>query len=571
IKSTPNEMFALFLASLLAVSAQASTACRCFPGDTCWPAENVWTKFNQTIDGRLVKTVPLGTPCHAPNYDAAKCTILRDGWTVPEEHYESSSSVMAPFFANGTCDPFHPVSKPCTLGNYAVYAVNVTTPEHISKTIQFATKHDIRIVVRNTGHDYIGKSTGAGALGIWTHYLKDIEIHDYKDKHYAGKAITMGAGVQGFEAYEAAENAEVQVVGGECPTVGLAGGYSQGGGHSALSSRYGLGADQVLEWKVVDGQGNLITATRDNKYSDLYWALSGGGGGTYGVVVSMTSKAHPGTPVSGLNLTFTNSQISQDTFYEAVAKFHTRLPALVDAGAMSIWFYTNASFAISPLTGPNIPEAKLLSLVKPFLNDLKQLGITPTLYSKQFPSYLSQFNGMQQEIGVGEAQYGGWLIPRSVVQNNNKALTAAYREITEDGATFIGVGLNVSKQVTGDVKNSVFPGWRDALIATTITTPWKWDDEEEMLASQHKMTDSYMAKLTALAPSSGAYMNEADFRQPNFQKYFFGKNYPALQKIKAKYDAKDIFYARTAVGSEAWEEREDGRLCRVDQSSRRDL
>ncbi|CAG7952169.1 unnamed protein product [Penicillium olsonii] len=560
-------MFALFVASLLAVSAQASTACRCFPGDACWPSVDVWTQFNETIDGRLIKTVPLGTPCHAPNYDAEKCTTLRDGWTVPEEHYGSSSSVMAPFFANGTCDPFHPISKPCTLGNYAVYAVNVTTPDHISKAIKFATKHDIRVVVRNTGHDYSGRSTGAGALGIWTHYLKDVEIHDYKDKHYSGKAITMGAGVQGFEAYEAAEKANVQVVGGECPTVGLAGGYSQGGGHSALASRYGLGADQVLQWEVVDGQGNFVTATRDNEYSDLYWALSGGGAGTYGVVTSMTSKAHPGTPVSGLNMTFTNAEISQDTFYEAVERFHTRLPALVDAGAMSIWFYTNTSFAISPLTGPNIPVANLLELIQPFIDDLKELGITPTVYSKQFPSYLNQFNGMQQEIGVGEAQYGGWLIPRSVVQNNNKGLTAAYREITEDGATFIGVGLNVSRKVTGDVHNAVFPGWRDALIATSITTPWKWDNDEEMLANQRKMTDSYMAKLTAVAPNSGAYMNEGDFRQPNFQKYFYGTNYPALQKIKAKYDSQDIFYGRTNVGSEAWEERTDGRLCRVDQSS----
>jgi hypothetical protein len=64
-------------------------------------------------------------------------------------------------------------------------------------------------------------------------------------------------------------------------------------------------------------------------------------------------------------------------------------------------------------------------------------------------------------------------------------------------------------------------------------------------------------------------MRQADFRQPNFQKYFFGRNYPALQKIKAKYDPNDIFYAWTAVGSEAWEERGDGRLCRVDQSSQK--
>jgi FAD/FMN-containing dehydrogenase len=239
---------------------------------------------------------------------------------------------MAGSFTNGTCDPYHPVSKPCTLGNYVAYAVNVTTADHVSKAVQFATKHDIRVVVRNTGHDYNGKSTGAGALGIWTHHLKDIHIHDYDDPYYTGKAITMGAGVQGFEAYEAAEKGDVQVVGGECPTIGLAGGYSQGGGHSALSSRYGLGSDQVLEWQVVDGKGKLVTATRDNEYSDLWWALSGGGGGTYGVVVSMTSKAHPATPVSGFNLTFTNDQISQDTFYKAVERFNTHLPAIVDAG-----------------------------------------------------------------------------------------------------------------------------------------------------------------------------------------------------------------------------------------------
>jgi hypothetical protein len=80
-----KKMLSFLLTSLLAASAQASSACRCFPGDACWPAEDVWTKFNQSIDGRLVKTVPLGQPCHAPNYDAAECATLREGWTVPEE------------------------------------------------------------------------------------------------------------------------------------------------------------------------------------------------------------------------------------------------------------------------------------------------------------------------------------------------------------------------------------------------------------------------------------------------------------------------------------------------------
>lgn len=472
---------------------------------------------------------------------------------------------MAPWFANGTCDPYHAVSKPCTLGNYVRYAVDARSPAHISKALKFATKHNIRVVVRNTGHDYNGKSTGAGALGIWVHNLKDIDIDDYKDGHYSGKAIKMGAGVQGFEAYEAADRAGLEIVGGACPTVGLAGGYSQGGGHSALASRHGLAADQVLKWEVIDGEGKFITATRDNEHADLFWALTGGGGGTYGVVYSMTSKAHPSTPCSGLKVTFTNEKITQDTFYKAISIFHTNIPALVDAGAVSIWFYTNTTFALSPLNGPNIPEKKLVSLLDPFLSGLKKLGIKYTFESGQYDSYYSEFKAVQRTIGVGDAQYGGWLIPRSVVEKNNKDLTQAYREITEDGGTFIGVGLNVSREVTGDVYNSVLPAWRDTLIATTLTTPWKWNAPEEMIAMQRKMTDVFMPKVQALAPKSGSYMNEADFRQPDWKKAFYGGNYHALRKIKAKYDPSDLFYGKTAVGSDEWEQQQDGRLCRVSQ------
>ena len=468
---------------------------------------------------------------------------------------------MAPWFANGSCDPFHPVSKPCTIGNYVVYAVNVSKPEHVSEALKFANEHNIRVVIRNTGHDYQGKSTGAGALGIWMHSLKSIDFHSYSDSHYSGPAVTLGAGVQGGEIYEAANAHGFQFVGGECPSVGVAGGYTQGGGHSSLSSRYGLGADQVLQWQVIDGNGRFITATRDNEYSDLYWALSGGGGGTYGVVWSMTSKVHQSTPVSGFNLSFTNNNINQDTFYRAVSLYHETLPVLVDAGAMSVWYFTNTSFTISPLTGPNIPVADLLSLLKPFTDGLKKLGIAYQSFSDQFANFLDEFNTMQSEIGVGQAQYGGWLIPRSIVLNKNDDLTAVYRYITEDGGTFIGVGLNVSQALVGDVDNAVLPAWRDTLIDTTITTPWQWDERQMMQVEQDKMTNQYIKRLTDLSPDSGAYVNEGDFRQPDFQKYFYGDNYAKLLQIKGKYDPNGLFYAITAVGSDSWTQQSDGRLC----------
>jgi FAD binding domain len=343
------------------------------------------------------------------------------------------------------------------------------------------------------------------------HHRKDIEILDYQGKHYSGRAIKLGAGVQGFDAYEAANNNELQVVGGECPTVGIAGGYTQGGGHSALASKYGLAADQTLEWEVIDGTGTFRTASRDSNL-DLYWALSGGGGGTYGVVWSLTAKAHKDIPVSGANLTFTNEGISQDTYYEAVKAYHASLPSIVDAGAMSVWYFSNASFSISPLTGPGISEEDLVGLLKPFTDTLDRLGIPFDMVSKQFPGYLEEFNEMQGPIQVGIAQYGGRLIPRSVVENNNDDLTNAYRHITEDGALFIGLGVNVSKAVAGDVYNAVLPAWRETLIDTVISTPWNFTTPiSDMIALQDKMTNDYMPALEALTPQSGAYLNEVCF------------------------------------------------------------
>ena len=253
---------------------------------------------------------------------------------------------MAPFFANQSCDPFLPRSARCILGTYVQYSINVSQTSHVIHGIKFAAQNNIRLVIRNTGHDYNGKSTGAGALSLWMHNLKDIRISDYSDKHYKGRAIKMSAGVQGFEAYAAADAQGLQVVGGECPTVGIAGGYTQGGGHSALASKHGLAADQALEWEVVTATGQHLIANR-RQNTDLFWALSGGGGGTYGVVLSLTAKAHPDSPTSAMNLTFTNTGVSQDAFYDAVATFHSSLPALVDSGAMSVWFFTNTSFSIS--------------------------------------------------------------------------------------------------------------------------------------------------------------------------------------------------------------------------------
>jgi hypothetical protein len=63
--------------------AEPNQDCRCLPGDACWPAQDSWAKLNSTVSGKLVATVPIGSPCHDPTYDAAACDQLKADWLNP--------------------------------------------------------------------------------------------------------------------------------------------------------------------------------------------------------------------------------------------------------------------------------------------------------------------------------------------------------------------------------------------------------------------------------------------------------------------------------------------------------
>ncbi len=139
-------------------------------------------------------------------------------------------------------------------------------------------KYNIRLNVRNTGHDFADKGLGAGALSIWTHNLNTLQYISNYGPASNGPAFKLGSGVLTEDVYKSAEANGVTAVGGECRTVGIAGGYSAGGGHSPLSSAVGLAADQILSLEVVLPCGKFVTVDA-NHYPDLYWALRGGGGG----------------------------------------------------------------------------------------------------------------------------------------------------------------------------------------------------------------------------------------------------------------------------------------------------
>jgi len=277
-----------------------------------------------------------------------------------------------------------------------------------------------------------------------------------------------------------------------------------------LTTSFGLAADNTLSFEVVTSNGDVITATR-TKNSDLYWALSGGGGGTYGVVTSMTAKVFPDTTVSGASIVFLAGATTADNFYAGIAAFHEKLPAMVDAGGLVIYYFSDAFFQIAPYTGYNKTEAQVKATLAPFLAALDALKISYTATYSQSATYTEHYDKYFGplpfgNIQVGIAQYGGRLIPRATLEKNNGNFMAAARKITENGVTFIGVGTNVSPFKKG-VSNSVLPAWRDAIVHATLTTPWSftapWAD---MIALQDKMTKVVMPQIEAVTPNSGVYM-----------------------------------------------------------------
>ncbi|KAM0308775.1 hypothetical protein ACHAO8_009643 [Botrytis cinerea] len=554
--------------SLISASPLKST-CRCFPGDSCYPDTTAWDALNATVGGKLIATVPIAAVCHFDQfvaYDEAACATLRDNWFYPETHLPSPSSAMAWLFTNNTCNPFLSSTTPCTLGNYVSYTINATTSNDVKEAINFANSNNIRLVIRGTGHDYNGKSTGAGALSIWTHYMKSISLNEsYESQAYTGKSVVLGAGISSIEAYRFADANNGLIVGGNCPTVSLAGGYTQGGGHGPFATKFGLAVDQVLEWEVVTSEGELLTASPTIN-SDLYWALSGGGGGTYGVVLSVTVKFHPPTSIlSSATLQFAPPATGNATAYwNTVKVFLESLPSLVDGGLQLGWTLTPEVFLISPVTGFDVEQAKIDELFAPTISSLEAANISYAYTSSVATSFLSYYESGGFGANVSNTNLAGRLLPRSIVQNSTDSFISILQTIVNNKLIFAGVTLDVNTPVVANAPAiSINPYWRQTLMTGVFGAYLDYTDIEQGFQTQDFMTDTIMPALAALTPNGAAYINEADFQQPDWQNVFYGENFNRLSDIKAKYDPRQTFYALGAVGSEKWTERSDGRLCRV--------
>ncbi|KAK0621942.1 hypothetical protein B0T17DRAFT_494420 [Bombardia bombarda] len=560
-----------------AEAVKRGSSCKVMPGDVWWPTKLTWKVFDLLTGGALIETVPIGAVCYPSSgvYNAGKCQTIKDGWALSSTHSQDPTSIMSPLFQGETCMPEDGATSTCKLGGFPSYSVEIRNVAQIQLAINFARNLNLRLVVKNTGHDFLGKSTGAGALSIWTHKLKTLDyMSSIKTTSYTGPAFKLGAGVQVFELYEAANKLGVTAVGGECDGVGVTGGFIAGGGHSPLSSILGLGADQVLSIDVVLPNGRFVTADEKTN-TDLFWALRGGGGATFGVVTSMTVKVYPKMKFAGATWTVLSGDangIPDKTFWAAMYAYWRKFPQYTDLGtyAYSQLFPTGTGYLwiMTPWLVPGMSLVEFKAMIAPLLAEWKTIGFeleptyfeTDNLYdawTKYFP-----FEGVARK----NARTGSRLFPKSQWDNETflVAMMDEVKAVVEEGCALIQYNINAAAP-KGSVPNSANSHWRDTAWYAIMGAGWDASTAESI---NRKITSNWMQRLKAFAP--GGYGNEGDVMEPDFGPAFFGTNYDRLLQIKKKIDPTDVFWAPTAVGSDRWEIRDQnewltlqtGRLCK---------
>jgi len=168
-------------------------------------------------------------------------------------------------------------------------------PRTSSPRINFARENNLRLVGKGGGHSYLGTSNAPDLLLIWTRRMNSITLHDA----FVAKGcdaveppqptVTVGAGAIWMHVYNLVTTRGGRYVqGGGCLTIGVAG-FVQVGGFGSFSKNYGTAAANLLEAEVVTADGTArIAKTCTN--ADLFWALKGGGGSSFGVVTRLTCR-----------------------------------------------------------------------------------------------------------------------------------------------------------------------------------------------------------------------------------------------------------------------------------------
>ena len=563
----------------------AASVRRVRPGDPAWPREDAWKALGEQLQGGLVRVEsPLAMSTRGAALDPTLLKQLQNPYYVGDQVWATQST--------GWVDAW--MSSP------SAYAVPARSARDVAAAVNFARTHRLRLAVKGGGHSYQGTSNAPGSLLVWTRAMDDIVLHDaFVPEGCEGKvapvsAVSVGAGALWLHTYDAVTTRGGRYVqGGGCATVGVAG-LVQGGGFGSFSKRYGMAAAGLLEAEVVtaDGRVRVVNACGD---PDLFWALKGGGGGTFGVVTRLTLRTHALPETFGA--VFLAIEPSSDdayrrlierfvVFYQA-ALFNPHWGEQVRLG--------RRRFAVSMLFA-GLDRAQAQEIWRPFLAEVEKPGSglafrqPPTFFAspaRDFwnPEFLkanapafvraddragSPANNIwwasnEEELGIYWHGYESTWMPASLLAPERQrelaaALFAATRHWT--------VGLHFNKGLAGSppeaiaaardtaTNPAVLDAFALAIIAGGDVAAYKLlAGEQPDLAegrSAAKGIHDSMAELRKLVPDPGSYLSESNYFERNWQRAFWGAHYPRLRTVKRKYDPSGLFFVHHGVGSEDW-------------------
>lgn len=575
------QIFLLFLATAGLVTSAAI--------DQVSPAQ--WAALSTAVQGRLYTETPLAKPCYAlyngtlniPN--ASQCSAVIQGYKTDTYLVTQPGGYLNTNW--GTCQvngngcnldftlPAIPASGAnCYQGSVPSRYIDVRRYQDVQAALSFSAATKVPLVIKNTGHDYKGRSSGPNSLKLWTHNLQPAITLNKKfvaagcKPSTATTAMSFGAG-QGFLGlYEFAENNNVTFVGGSSPTVGTAGGWITGGGHSSISNTLGMGVDNVLEMQVVTGTGQYLTASRCQN-SDLFYAMRGGGGATFGVVISMTSQAHPKLDLQVAYIRFVSTNLNnvrnflQVLIQNAYTLAKDGWGGYIEPNAMS----DQASGFV--LFTPKLTNAQAMASMKNITDYVNTLGnIVLNNEIVDGGSFYNAYNNYlvpnEELVGLGTA-IGSRLIPTTNFQgsSNQEALLDALMNVVNtvenpfplQQPLLYTYGAPLQFLVTtpfnykDDGTSAITPAWRDSIWHVFINSAFSNEASAADISAAFQRSHTAANYLRAITPNSGAYINEADTFEPNPAASFWGTaNYKKLTTLKAKYDPKNLLTNHQAIG-----------------------
>jgi FAD/FMN-containing dehydrogenase len=546
------------------------------PGGPGWPSAEDWDSLKVAVGGRLDPvTLPNLTPAEA-HADFANQFWLGDQAALTQ--------------AWGWADAWR--SEP------SAYVVKAAGAADVAAAVKFARAHRLRVVVKGGGHSYLGGSSAPDSLLIWTRNLDSITVHDAFTpqgmKTPPVPAVSVGAGCVWLWPYQEVTGAHGRYVqGGGCTTVGVAG-HVQGGGFGSFSKAFGLAAASLVEAEIItaDGRVRIVNAAQD---PDLFWALKGGGGGTFGVVTRLTLKTHD------LPATFGAAnwkvKAASDSAYQAL------LARFIDAYAAGMnnphWgeqararrdniLEISMVFQGLDAAAARAPWTDLLAFVTAHPDDYKAVSpfVALPIPAKMFwnPAFLDRYapgaitRDNRPDARAGDYVWTGdagqawqmihayasaWLPARLLETPDGRArLTQAWFDSSRHwGMAFhFNKGLAGADAVTLDASRDtamnpqVLTAFALAITAADGAAPLPGHAPADLAQARVEavhVTDAINA-LRTCAPDAGSYMSECDYHLADWAQAQWGENASRLARIKRRYDPDGLFFVRHGVGSEGW-------------------